>query len=173
MTIMVRKVKKRLFNIWQYTYVIILSIFDKSVELHIPRGRVIKKDWPGDEQELLFCLASMTMPISNFKFSGTSAKGSYSRHPKYKIFQGIINGQPARADPYFLSQDFGSIADAQMFLERKLEILRVATKGNQHFDVSGSFWVDGELRIADGEHRILALAALGKTQIRLGIVLEN
>ena len=170
---MVRRVKRNLSNIWQFVCVVIFSISDKSVELHLPWGREIQTAWPGDVREVLFCIGSLTVPINRLKFSGMAEAGSFSEHPKYQFFQRALSGMPLETDPYFLGQNFSSREEEQLFLARKSEILRLATEGQKHFDICGIFLSDGSLGIVDGEHRILALAALGKRQLRLGIVLEN
>ena len=171
--IMVRRMKSQLFNIWQYACVVILSFLDKSVALHLTKRREIQRDWPGDFGKVLFCIASLTVSLDDVKFSGASKKGAFASHPKYQFFRDIIDGFPPEEHPYFLSYNFKTELEAQSFLNRKLEILRVAIDGEQSFDIIGNFWVDGSLRIPDGEHRMLALAALGKRRIRIGIALEN
>ena len=165
--------KRYIFNLWQFACVFTRSIFDKSLQLHLPGGREIKKDWPGDNQETLFCIASLTVPLTSIKFNGTASTSPFYKHSKYKFFQSIISGNPLQEAEDFLHQDLGVAMDKQLYLARKLEILRLAQEGKAHFDVSGAFWLDGSIRMVDGEHRILALAALGKREIQIGIVLEN
>jgi hypothetical protein len=166
------KSKRLLFNAWQVANALVRSIFTQSVTLHLPKGRVIKIDWPGDDGLELICVASITLPISKLRFAGQSEEGRYHQHPKYKFYKGIIDGQRAEEDPYFLNMTFESEEAGQLFLDRKLEILRAA-KGGANFEITGYFLLDGTFRISDGEHRTLALVALGKSQIRLGIVLER
>ena len=170
--IMGRRVKSQLFNIWQYTSCIILSLLDKSVRLHLTKRMEIQKDWPGDLREVQVCIASLTVSLDDVKFSGASKKGAYATHPKYEFFRDIIDGFPPEEHPYFLSYNFKTELEAKSFLNRKLEILRVAIAGENSFEIVGNFWVDGSLRIRDGEHRMLALAALGKRRMRLAIGLE-
>ena len=166
------KMKKRLLNIWQFICVLTLSCFDKSLELHLPKRRIIETSWPGFVRKQLICIASITVPLKQIKFSGEVSKGSWSSHPKYKFYRAIIEGRAAEDDPYFLKNNFKSKRESQAFLLQRKEVLRLAVEGDQSFDIAGAFWVDGSVRIVDGEHRTLALAALGKTQIRLGIVLD-
>ncbi len=125
----IRQCKRMLFNAWQVSNAIVRSIFTQSVTLHLPKGRVIKIGWPGDDGLELICVASITLPISKLRFSGQSEEGRYHQHPKYKFFKGIIDGQRAEDDPYFLNMTFESEEAGQLFLDRKLEIFRVAKKG--------------------------------------------
>jgi len=168
----IRQSKRMLFNTWQVANSLVRSIFTQSMTLHLQKGRIIKMGWPGDDDPELICVASITLPVSKLRFSGQSKPGKFYQHPKYKFFKGIIDGQRAEEDPYFLSMTFESEEAGQLFLDRKLEILRVANRGGQNFDIAGFFRLDGSVRIVDGEHRTLALAALGKSQIRVGIVLH-
>jgi hypothetical protein len=165
--------KRYIFNLWQFACVLTRSIFDKSLQLHLPRGREIKKDWPGENQETLFCIASLTVPLTRIRFSGAASNSPFYNHRKYKFFQSIISGNPLQESEGFLRQELAVAMDKRLYLARKLEILRLAQEGNAFFDVSGIFWLDGSTRIHDGEHRILALAALGKREIRIGMILEN
>jgi hypothetical protein len=165
------KSKRLLFNAWQVANALVRSIFTQSVTLHLPKGRVIKIDWPGDDGLELICVASITLPISKLRFSGQSEQGKFYQHPKYKFYRAIIDGKPATAQPYLQNLTFKSEEARQLLLERKLAILQAAMRG-QNFDIAGCFRLDGSVRIVDGEHRILALAALGKSQIRVGIVLH-
>ncbi len=163
--------KRRLSNIWQFISSITLSIFDRSVELHLPKGRVIQTGWPGETRLKYRCIATITAPLK--KISGEFSKEAWSSDPRYNFFRSIIEGKPPEADPYFLSIEFKNENQAQTFLRRQKEILGLALEGEQHFDIAGVFWVDGSIRLLDGNHRLMALAALGKRQIRLGIVLEK
>jgi len=165
--------KRYIFNLWQFACVLTLSIFDKSLQLHLPGGRGIKKDWPGDNQETLFCIASLTVPLRRIRFGEAPWTSPFYEHPKYKLAQSIISGHTLQEAEDFRHQDHAVAMGKRSYLARKLEILRLAQEGKAHFDVSGAFWLDGSIRMVDGEHRILALAALGKREMQIGIVLEN
>ena len=162
-------------NFFQVYVSIHLSVFSELLVLHLPRGRRIIKDWPGDAGEELFCVATAIVPITSIRFGGTGSSDKFHDHPKYNFYQHVLNGVKPEACAYFLGKDLREIdtEHKRMILDRKLEILRVASQGDAFFDVCGFFWWDGSFRIADGEHRVLAIAALGKRRIRIGVVLEN
>ena len=166
------KSKRLLFNAWQVANALVRSVFNQSIELHLPKNRVVLTGWTEDERTEIVCIASITLPISKLRFSSQSGKDHFSQHPKYKFYKGIMEGQRAEEEPYFLKMTFESEEAGQLYLDRKLEILRAA-KGGANFEITGYFLLDGTVRISDGEHRTLALIALGKSQIRLGIVLNQ
>ena len=168
-------VRSLLLNLFQIFAVLTLSACSKSFALHLLQGRRVIKDWPGDAGEELFCVASVILPLDRIRFGGTGSIDKFSDHPKYKFFHSVLNGVQPEVCAHFLGEDFREIdtEDKRMILGRKLEILRVAKQGDACFDIVGFLWWDGSVRIADGEHRVLALAALGKRRIRIGIVLEN
>ena len=137
-------------------------------------GKRIREGWAGDNGQEFLSIASVSVPIEQIKFHSDGGELiPFEKHRKYLFFKSILEGKSPKETEYYQSQTFDNEEEAEKFIDRKVELLRVASQGRDFFEISGGCWFDSRFFIEDGAHRTLALASIGKKTIRINICFQN